>query len=93
MAYFPVSISTLVAAVGDGAAPLYNKIAVSTGVLVSVGAGISLVNATSAACHEAEGTLMLWPKELQRETVKSMVAVIACDVSKFSVRHVRKKGF
>lgn len=58
--------------------------------LVSFGAEISLVNATSAACHEAGGTLMLWPKELQRETAKSMVAVIAWDVSNSEGRHVRK---
>lgn len=65
--------------------PVYNRIAVSTGVPVSVGMEISLVNtaATCAACHTEEaaaaaaaGALMLWPKELQRETAKSMVAAI-----------------
>ena len=73
-------------AVGDGAstaAPVappsvYNKIAVSTGVLVSVGTEISLVY-TSAAFGQ-EGMFMGWPNELQMETAKSMVA-IAVNVS------------
>lgn len=52
---------------------VYNKMAVSTGVPVSVGMGISLVN--TPAAEEDQGRLMLWPIELQRETAKSMVAV------------------